>query len=309
MTDPVDQMLRTAGEQWRAAQPPPPEIDVSRLRGRRRWVPLVAAASVVLVAAGVVYATGSSPPEPAAHGPSRLDRFVVREGTTVRATGEVAEQGGGKVDLCWPGSSAVRNCPSAVPVVGFDFTKQAKVHEYDGLRVVLAQVTGVWKGGVLTVTEQAPPDADWDAWPEQFPLPCSPPDSGWRNSTLSQHGVRPYLNEHADQFGMPWFSRTVFVVPVVEGDVAQARREIESRYDGDLCVVDALGRPSLAERNSAKARLDPLVQDPANGALYYDPEDLRPLRLELRMVTPELLEKFGWIGDEVEFKAWLQPVS
>lgn len=56
MDDDLDRLLVQRGERWRDAQPPPPAPDVSALTGRRsppRWVvPLVAAASVVALAAG-----------------------------------------------------------------------------------------------------------------------------------------------------------------------------------------------------------------------------------------------------------------
>ncbi|MFC3894989.1 hypothetical protein ACFOWZ_26200 [Lentzea rhizosphaerae] len=319
MNDVVDDLLHRAGDEWRAAQPPPPEIDVSRLRGRTRWVPALAAAAVVLVAGGLVYATGSSPPsevEPA----SKLEKLVVRDGTTVRAGGSVVEQGDGTVKLCWDGVTGPdpTQCPYFVPVVGVDFAKLPMGHVHEGKRVALALLTGVWKAGTLTVTETAPAedpnnpgkeDRAWNVLPR--PAPCSPPATGWQPSKERPTDLYAYLDAHADEFGLPWRAKGgVTVVEVHRGDLDGVRRELGNLVKGDLCVVEAAtGKPTLAEHKRSLARLEPLVQDPANAVLYFRHQDNEPAAyVTMLVMTPERLEKFRWIGESITLETWLKPV-
>jgi hypothetical protein len=109
----VDEILRDAGAQWRAAQPAPPVpvLPVAHRRARRRpWlVPVAVAAAVLLVAVGivaVVYQPSSRPTVPATVASAQaasaevVTSLIVRDGDTVRAVGLVVAHPGEPVEFC-----------------------------------------------------------------------------------------------------------------------------------------------------------------------------------------------------------------
>jgi len=144
-SDEVDGFLRDAGAKWRASQPSPPEPDLERMTGGprrlRRWVPALAAASVAVIAAGVIaLLPGDDTPLPEAtvagenenrtgdenrtgrdsprgnespsgnEGPGGNEGLLVRDGDKVEATGEI---------IAAPGKPVVFCAPHAVRSVGY----------------------------------------------------------------------------------------------------------------------------------------------------------------------------------------------
>ncbi|CCH30133.1 hypothetical protein ABZ816_41385 [Actinosynnema sp. NPDC047251] len=336
MTDPVDELLHEAGARWRAEQPPVPPLDPARLPRRspvRWWLP--AAAAVVVVVAGVVMArivlsSGAAPEEPATFGTGVVtspDRpaadLVVHEGDRLRGTGQVEVVAGRAVRFC----TAVflvdlprpQTCEMGVPVTGVDPS---------GLTSLETDVTleGVWRSGTLEVTRQSPPTATTTTWQVPDPVPCAPPPGGWlRGDPPIGKDLGLYVQEEApDRFRMPQTSYPdgypettaalgdavqVMVVEVVDGDVDAAGRELRARYTGNLCVVAAPGRPSIADQRAMHARaeevLRPLMNDPSNGIHRTGGGDR--IEVGVLMVTPELAEKFAPIRDIVDFDPWLRP--
>ncbi len=336
MTDPVDDVLTDAGRRWRAAQPDPPEPDTSRWSARpvpaRRWVPAIAAAVATTVAAGAVFAlthrpgrTDDAPPAdstPAAAAAA----LVVRDGDTVRASGTVLAPPGQPVRFCAPAPVPLAGdrCAYFVTVTGVDpQTLTQATTEPDGTRSGTAQLRGVWRSGVLTVTQQAAPlPAPPDAEPPS--VPCPRPSGGWQSDPDASYADPAYaaaLNDyierqHPERFRRPWVAHPegvrVLVVEVVSGDVDHARRELQRRYAGSLCVVARPGRPSLADQKrindtvgTAVARL---MDDRANG--IYRAENDDTVRAEMIVLTPQLYDKLAAIGfAALEPDPWLRPVS
>lgn len=304
MTDPVDELLHEAGARWRADQPPAPRPDVTRWRGRR-WLPVAVAAGVILIAAGGVHAL-TKPVEPAPFGVARDPSLVVREGTSVEATGEVRAN---PMRFCAPAPTTAMNagsCPFSVPVTGLDSAPDGVV-----------RLRGIWQAGVLEVRERLDPLPE----PERssFRTPCAPPDGGWRPGQADGKALHRYVvDEHPDQFRRPWASYPdgrpgvdVLTVEVVAGDVQAAGRELKSRYSGNLCVVDAAGKPSLKDQQANHdAVIEPLraiMWDQKNGVYALGGADT--VQVDLMMLTPALAERFAQISPALELRPWLRPVD
>src|SRR5262249_2931192 len=93
-TDEVDDLLRRAGAEWRADQPSPPEPDLDRIlkgsRRHRRWIPVLAAASVAAIAAVMLTVLPDNGPKqtaPVSRTPN--DDLLVRNGDKVQTSGKV----------------------------------------------------------------------------------------------------------------------------------------------------------------------------------------------------------------------------
>jgi hypothetical protein len=100
------------------------------------------------------------------------------------------------------------------------------------------------------------------------------------------------------------------VVEVVAGDAAREEGQLRKLYDGNLCVVAAAGRPSIARqeqlRDQVTAGLDPLMADPANGIWSVGGDDV--FTVELMMLTPRLYDRLRAIGfDLLRVQPWLRP--
>ncbi|HEX8865666.1 MAG TPA: hypothetical protein VF821_08420 [Lentzea sp.] len=302
MTDPVDELLNEAGARWREEQPPAPRPDVTRWR-RRRWLPTAVAAGVVLIAAGGVYAVTRSA-EPVPFGVTKDTSLVVQDGAEVEATGRIT---GTPMRLCAPATTTAINvgtCPFSVPVTGLDAAPDGEV-----------RLRGIWKAGVLEVKERLDPlpnpARDWRT-------PCAPPAGGWRSGEADGKELDRYVfDEHPDHFRRPWVSSPdgkpggdVLVVEVVAGDVQAEGRELKSRYSGNLCVVDAAGKPSLKDQKGIRDKviepLQALMRDRANGVYALGGTDT--VQVDLVVLTPALAERFERISPALELRPWLRPV-
>lgn len=303
MIDPVDELLHEAGARWRAEQLPAPRPDVTRWRSRR-WLPATVAAGVVLIAAGGVYAV-TRPAESVPFGVADDTSLVVREGAEVEATGRIT---GSPMRLCAPAvTTAISSdtCPYSVPVTGLDAAPDGDV-----------RLRGIWKAGVLEVKERLDPLPDPV---RDWRTPCAPPAGGWRSGQADGKDLDRYvLDEHPDLFRRPWASSPdgkpggdVLVVEVVAGDVQAEGRELRSRYSGNLCVVDAAGKPSLKDqkgiRDAVNEPLLALMRDRANGVYGLGGTDT--VRVDLVMLTPALAERFEQISPALELRPWLRPVD
>ncbi|MET9634267.1 hypothetical protein ABZX92_43120 [Lentzea sp. NPDC006480] len=302
MTDPVDELLHEEGARWRAEQPPAPRPDVTRWRNRR-WLTVAVAAGVVLIAAGGVHAI-TRPAESVPFGVAEDSSLVVREGAEVEATGRIT---GTPMRFCAPAATSAINagtCRFSVPVTGLDTAPDGVV-----------RLRGVWKAGVLEVRQRLDPlpdpVRDWGT-------PCAPPAGGWRSGQADGKELHSYvLDQHPEQFRRPWASFPdgqngvdVLVVEVVAGDVQAAGRELKSRYDGNLCVVDAAGKPSLKDqkgiRDAVFEPLQAIMRDQANGVYGLGGTDT--VQVDLVMLTPALAERFERISPALELRPWLRPV-
>lgn len=270
----------------------------------RRWLPAAVAAGVVLIAAGGVYAM-TRPTEPVPFGVAQDPPLVVREGAEVEATGRIT---GSPMRLCAPAvTTAISSdtCPYSVPVTGLDAAPDGDV-----------RLRGIWKAGVLEVKERLDPLPDPV---RDWRTPCAPPAGGWRSGQADGKDLDRYvLDEHPDLFRRPWASSPdgkpggdVLVVEVVAGDVQAEGRELRSRYSGNLCVVDAAGKPSLKDqkgiRDAVNEPLLALMRDRANGVYGLGGTDT--VRVDLVMLTPALAERFEQISPALELRPWLRPVD
>jgi hypothetical protein len=362
MTDRMEQLLQDAGRRWRATQPAPPEPDSSRwsrpARSPRpfRWVPLVATAGATAIVIGLGYVsvthfspgrhdrndrmsgvTESAKPTARPSPPAPAD-LVVRDGDLVQASGMVLAAPGKPVRFCAPAPSDlvarvpdIPACTFGVEVTGVDLNRLAQAKLVAGVRFGDAALRGVWRSGVLHVTEQGPPkDPPPDMIPPPFPdtrTPCPPPAGGWKPvGDADNKALHQYVEEeHPDRFRRPWVSYPngeppgptpypnlveVLVVEVVSGDVDEARRELQRRYAGNLCVVHNPGARSIADETAAydavQQVLDPLMHDFTNG--IYASGGPYPITVELVMLTPQLYEKLGVPRLALVFHPWLRPV-
>ncbi len=347
MSDPVDDLLRRAGAQWRSTQPLAPEAPPAwPARDRRRWPAVLAAAAAVVAVTGTVVALTARPDPAVPTGvvvmstdggttDNNATVRVVRDGDEVEASGLVIAASGEPVRFCAPapvpaigrGSALeelLASCPLGVEVTGVDLDALAEAGTTAGVRHGRAYLRGVWHAGTITVTEQGPPVAD--PQPEPPPLPCPTPEDGWvRGFSPSSNELHEYIEAHADQFRPLWVSYPggvpggsmspaaveVLVVEVVSGDLAQTTDELRSHYTGNLCVVARPGLPSLAERRRLEGELQPalgaLMEDQTNGIYIIGYGDF--IFVEMVVLTEPLLAKFAGIDlGAVELRPWVRPV-
>ncbi|WP_326999840.1 hypothetical protein OHA72_32485 [Dactylosporangium sp. NBC_01737] len=310
--------------------------------GRGRW-PAVAAAGigtlVALVAVVLVVnrspgAPKQAPAPPVATGAADPAALVVDDGDVVEASGRVIAAPGKPARFCAPApvpaigrvDDAPPQCATGVDVTGVDAAKLADATVVKGVTVGQARLRGTWKAGVLHVTTQGPPVAAAQPAMDDS-VPCATPKGGWKpGGGADSNAMHDYIYErHPDQFrplrvaypdGPPTGVTTgpqpteVTVVEVVAGDVAKEEEQLRKLFDGNLCVVSAPGRPSIARqeqlRDQVSAGLDPLMSDPASGIWSVGGDDV--FTVELMMLTPKLFEQLRAIGfDLLRVEPWLRP--
>lgn len=310
MSDTIDELLRDAGARWRAEQPAPPEPTVDRLAGgrrsRSRWLlPTAAAASVAVVAAGVMLTIDDSPPDSGGRnatggygrGPTEL---LVHNGDTVRAAGLVVAAPGKPVLFCpelpteEPGYSdeerPAPSCPEkfAIAVTGVDLDRLSDKDIEQGVRFGYANLRGIWRDRTIEVTGQGPYDPPPTEWPDPG-VPCPRPPDGWADVPAPPSDeVRRYAQQHPERFGAIWISvdtEEVLVVGVTEGDLEQVRAELDPLYGGNLCVTRV--DQSIADAADVADRLKRLFDDDRNGVLAtgggQPPPSIQLLVLDERM--------------------------
>jgi hypothetical protein len=240
--DEVDEMLMQAGAQWRAEQPSAPEPDLDRIthdgRKPKRWVPALAAASVVAVAAVTLTVLPDTASRPAATPPAAApatlpaagpapqivesvavgneqagasDALLVRDGARVRVSGEVIAAPNTDPVFCpsrpvpmigyLPGNAPAPTCPDALKVTlkGVNISLLSDLETVQGVQTGRAALTGIWTARTIAVQEQTAPTPDRDR--ANPPLPCPPPAGGWqaKPSNVQDPKVVQFLDQHRDQ--------------------------------------------------------------------------------------------------------------
>jgi hypothetical protein len=289
----VERRLVLAGTLWRNAAAAPPEPDLARMtaRPRRALAVTAAAAAVTVLAAGaiVLLGTGGSgggtatPPARQDEQLRSLDRLLVHNGDTVKATGTVVAEPGKPVRMClgaiFGGTPANPTCPpvQAVRLLGVD-PRTLNLTESAGVRSGRAVVVGTWRDHTITVTS-AGPEPDPSNRP-QVPPPqpsCPAPAGGWRAGPLADRtALDAYLAAHPDQFGGTDVAfpqgrpggptgvngytdvAQVIVVEAVTGDLDAIRADLALRYGGNLCVERA--RYSQRQLDAAASALTRLLE-------------------------------------------------
>jgi hypothetical protein len=336
-SDDIDQILHSAGERWRADQPPAPEPDLmlAERSRRQRLIPLIASAAAVLaVVAGVlaVRAAVDHRHDRAATGPASL---VVRDGDTAEASGVVIAKPGEPVQFCPQlpiadvgGGNSQPSCGGlAITVTGANLD-QLTDRKLSGSTISgSALLRGIYRDGGLRVTQQSAPPPPVRPGPDAglpdvlTKTPCAPPAGGWKGQP-SNTAIGTYLAEQSDQFnGMGinypksavWdpknvgYNTWVVVVGVSSGDVAQAQAELRAKFGGNICAVRVAF--TAAEQQQAKRAVDALFDDPKNGVYGAAAGIFGPVPVQVTVLTPARYDTFSKIGlDELALDVWLKPV-
>jgi hypothetical protein len=247
-------------------------------RRPRGWVPALAAASVVAIAAAALtvlpdggqeptagttqsVAQSSQPETPQVRTASSNDDLLVRPGDKVQVSGEVIAVPGQAPVFCRtrpttlvgypPGQEPAPNCPAefAVTLKNVDLDRLGDVKTIKGVRRGTATLIGTWGERSIDVQEQkafVPPPA-----PVLPPLACAPPQGGWvsKASNINSAAVLAFLDAHSDQISDPVIQYpnghgrgkpVVVQIGVAHGDLAAFKSTFEKVYDGNLCVARVL---------------------------------------------------------------------
>jgi hypothetical protein len=261
------------------------KVDVAEQRpGRgRRWLPVVAAGTVVLLAAGVpiaLSARGGERQNPAVATGTGTDH-IVRDGDRIGGRVPVVALPGRPVQLCAPyvvldvyPEPVPEPCRIAVIAAGLDLDRLIDRRERDGAVWGSTRVEGVYRAGTLTVTGQwddPAPAAGADASAAD-PVPCPEPAGGWPRQPADTGPLLSALDRavrsNAGTYNGPWVrypygwhlqdtsdrkGTEVYVVGTT-GDLDGARRALAAVVPAQhLCVTRVSW--SRSAMDAAEARL------------------------------------------------------
>ncbi|HET6295317.1 MAG TPA: hypothetical protein VFG33_18170 [Kribbella sp.] len=343
-TDEVDDLLAKAGAQWRASQPSPPEPDVDRItgggNGPRRWIPVLAAASVAVIAVAallVLPGKGKDAPTPAV-APGKEHPMQVRNGDKVEVTGQVLAAPGvpvvycppvyGTTNLTLPSNPKPPSCApeQAVQLTGVNVDQLQDVRTEMGVRVGSAHLVGIWNDNKIAVEQQGPPVAE----PTEATVPCPAPSGGWREGDPTSWitpALEAFVKARPDQLQNLWVGRpegstsgletdptsaptgpSVVMIGVAHGDVEQIRQAVRALTPGNLCVttVDVSQREAdrLVAAVSALPNQDTWIQSVGGGV------GDRPVLVETRIVDERVIAELRPIGlDKLDLRPHIKPVN
>jgi hypothetical protein len=342
-TDEIDDLLTRAGARWRAEQEAPPEPDLEYMLGGgrrpRRWVPALAAASVAVVAAGLIavlpdhHDQAQSPPQSFAQGNHQPnDELLVKPGDKVEVSGRIVAAPGKTPVFCLPlsetligylpGKEPAPSCPddAGVKLNGLKLDQVGGLTTTKGVSVGHATVTGIWRDGTIDVRTQSPtvkPE------PSGLPkLPCAAPAGGWpsKPSNISSAAVRAFLAAHAAQAygpvtyypnGTSRNAPVVMMVGVAHGDIAAFRAAFEKVYTGNLCVTPVL--MSNADSDRVRTELETLLSKQHLGVYMSGGADGMtggPAPIHLLVYTEQVKAALAPIGlDLLDLQPQVRPVS
>jgi hypothetical protein len=348
-TDEVDDLLAQAGARWRAGQPPAPEPDLERITGSRkpkwrepkRWVPVLAAASVAAIAtAALIVLPGNGDKQtvaPSNETPPREHPMLVREGDKVQVTGQVVAAPGAPVYYCIPRATAgpavvdeKAKPPACLPgqqieVTGVDVARLTGLETILGVKTGSAHLVGIWSGGKISVEQQSAPPRGPGA-PET--VPCSPPAGGWKPAYAGDSitpAVEAFIKARPGQLQQPWISwpegsptdatpgakpnkPSVLMIGVANGDLDQIRKALDPLVAGNLCVTKV--RFSQSEINQLRSAVMALQRDDLDitgvGTRIGD----TPVTISLRIVDEKVVDAFRSIGlDKLTFDPVIKPAN
>jgi hypothetical protein len=348
-TDEIDDLLTRAGARWRADQEAPPEPDLEYMltggrKPRRRWVPALAAASVAVVAAGVLTVLPSpkpadqatnpptaGSPQPFAQGNQANDELLVKPGDKVQVSGRIIAAPGKTPVFCLPlpeagigyppGKEPAPSCPddAAVKLNGLDLDKIVGLKTIKGVRTGSAAVTGIWRDGTIDVQRQSKATTPSD--PGLPKLPCAAPAGGWpsKPSNIASPAVRSFLAANAGQVygpttyypnGTSRGAPVVMMLGVAHGDAAALREAFEKVYSGNLCVAPVL--MSNADSDRVRTELDDILPKQDLGAYWYGGAGMAggPAPISLLVYTEQVKAALAPVGlDLLDIRPQVRPVS
>ncbi|WP_329002478.1 hypothetical protein OHA18_05050 [Kribbella sp. NBC_00709] len=344
-TDEIDDLLTRAGARWRADQDAPPEPDLEYLltggRKPRRWVPALAAASVAVVAAGVIAVlpnqqdqpqSANNPPQSFAQGNHQPnDELLVSPGGKVQVSGRIIAVPGKTPVFCAPlsetaigyppGKEPAPSCPDdfAVKLNGLDLDQITGMTTIKGVRTGSAAVTGIWRDGAIDVQQQSKPITPVDSGLPK--LPCAAPAGGWpsKPSNIYSTPVRAFLAANAGQvYGPITFypngrsrnAPVVMMLGVAHGDVAAVRAAFEKVYSGNLCAIPVL--MSEADSDRVREALDQIVTKQDLGVYQSGGAGMMggPAPISMLVYTEQVKDALAPVGlDLLDIQPDVRPVS
>lgn len=245
-----------------------------------------AAAAAALVAGGITVAAAQrSADDPVASRPGPSPGPVVRDGDQVRGEGQILAVPGRPVRLCLPepilrqgGPPSPPRCRRGIPVTGLDLDRLSGRAERAGTVWGGTTLEGVYRGGVVAVTEQAvlPPSQEPSGRDDPAaadPVPCPEPAGGWprlseRVRTTGYVSLTRIVSRDAARLNDPYVAYpygwhlqdqsdrkgTEILVVGTTGDLAVARRQLTAVFPAEsLCVTRV--RWSKAAMQDAERRL------------------------------------------------------
>ena len=342
-TDEIDDLLTRAGARWRADQEAPPEPDLEYMlsggRKPRRWVPALAAASVAVVAAGIIAVLPNHQDQPQSpsqsiaqgnHQPN--DEQLVKPGDKVRVSGRIVAVPGKLPVFCLPlpetligylpGKEPAPNCPddAAVKLKGLKLDQIGGLTTTKGVSVGHATVTGIWRDGAIDVQAQSP---TVEPEPSDLPkLPCAAPAGGWpsKPSNIASAAVKAFLAANAAQAygpvayypnGTSRNAPVVMMVGVAHGDVAAFRAAFEKVYRGNLCVTPVL--MSNADSDRVRTELETILSKQHLGVYMSGGADGMtggPAPIHLLVYTEQVKAALAPVGlDLLDIEPQVRPVG
>ncbi len=258
-------------------------------------------------------------------------RLLVRDGDMVEVSGTIIAAPGRPVVYCPdlpsadvgrdPGEEPAPTCSAifAVTLTGVDLDRLADPGVRRGVRFGRATLRGVWQDRTIEVREQTPPLARPPVRPPVHDtVPCPAPAGGWKigrwgDAQVAAQKLIAYVESRPDRFvgtGMAYLSglpstwtepptivTEVITVSVLTGDLAQARRDLETLYSGNLCVYRGTRLFEPAEVQAANMSMTALVQDTSNGIWGFGSgSTTRPGQVDLLVLDERLygeIEKMG----------------
>jgi hypothetical protein len=345
--DKVDDLLAKAGAQWRAGQPSPPEPDLDRItegKRPRRWVPVLAAASVAAIAVAALIVLPGHKETPQVVAPSNDDPLLVHNGDVaqsgdlvhngdkVQVDGQVIAAPGKQPVFCPPlaqpaigylkGKEPAPVCPAnfEVKLTGVDLDRLSLPSTIKGTRSGQAHLVGIWNNRTLAVQQQSAPVMEQPVPPESK-VPCAPPAGGWQPGGIVEPvgpAVDAFFNARGAELEAPAVrypqgagvnAPVVLMVGVAHGNVDAVRTAIKAVYSGNLCVFQAkFSRNEVAKTGAAVSALMPQK----NLAISSTAQSVgaHPVSVDLLVYDEQAKAALTAIGlDMLDIQPYVKPVS
>lgn len=193
----------------------------------------------------------SSVPRSSTSGLTATQHLVLADGDTVRVNGAVLAVPGRPVRLCAPHPTAAdggpaqqfTDCRAAVTATGIDLSRLSSRQVSDGRIFGMADLTGTYRAGTVTVTRQRP-FAQQPVTPRDR-VPCPAPAGGWPRGPAEENldltPAEQYQNAHPGFVNMLALLRPspnqVLAYILTDQDPVPVRSALAPVCGGRLCVT------------------------------------------------------------------------